>query len=237
MHPREWQIIISDGKTSIKQLYLSKYVGYSIGVLVSTSLLSVGMMVYVISQQATENEALQSHVQELNQRFQTQHEKILQYEEEKHAIARQLIELRALEEQMNDLVSELNPGRIAAISEGPQGGLEEGLVKSSEFKINRDYSSISEEFSKLVASYQTAVQDINQVTQDLKRTPIHWPADTEVVSSAFGYRTDPFTNVSSFHGGIDLAGPLDTEIYSTGHGVVEFAGWNGAYGKSVLINH
>jgi len=39
------------------------------------------------------------------------------------------------------------------------------------------------------------------------------------------------------HAGIDIAGPLGTPIYAADAGVVIFAGWNGGYGNSVIIDH
>ncbi|SEQ07976.1 M23 family metallopeptidase [Piscibacillus halophilus] len=167
-----------------------------------------------------------------------------QYDEDRHVIENQLAELRLLESEFLDLIATLNPERIAQYSDGPQGGVDtesakSGIVKSSTLDpiSGRDLSEIKGEIPQLVASYKTAVKQISNVKEDLKQTPVDWPADTDVVTSEFGYRSDPFTSTESFHSGIDLAGPLGTEIYATGDGVVEIAGHEGSYGQSILINH
>ncbi|MFD2638491.1 peptidoglycan DD-metalloendopeptidase family protein [Piscibacillus salipiscarius] len=184
-------------------------------------------------QKANENERLQSRVNELNQQLNTQQ---LTFEKDRRDIERQLAELRSIEEQMIELINQLNVDRAASLSSNNVPD-KVGLVKSSELKINRPYSAIKQEVSGLVASYQMAVSQLEEVNRDLKKTPIHWPAASETVSSHFGYRTDPFTNTGSFHSGIDLAGPLGTDIYVAGDGIIEFAGYQGAYGYSILVDH
>ncbi len=56
-------------------------------------------------------------------------------------------------------------------------------------------------------------------------------------SSSFGTRRDPFTKQMAFHSGVDFSGPRGTDVQVTAPGTVTFAGRNGAYGKSVEIDH
>ena len=56
-------------------------------------------------------------------------------------------------------------------------------------------------------------------------------------TSGFGIRRDPFTGKPAFHAGIDIAAPSGTSIKSTKEGTVEYAGWDGGYGKVVKIKH
>lgn len=57
------------------------------------------------------------------------------------------------------------------------------------------------------------------------------------ISSAYGYRPDPFTGVRSFHTGLDMAVPQGTSIRSAMDGKVIDAGWNNVYGNYIIINH
>lgn len=61
--------------------------------------------------------------------------------------------------------------------------------------------------------------------------------DAHRMTSNFGPRRDPFTRKFQFHGGIDFAGPRGTAILSTQAGTVTIAGWHGAYGKLVELDH
>ncbi len=56
-------------------------------------------------------------------------------------------------------------------------------------------------------------------------------------SSFFGNRRHPIYNERRFHNGIDIAAPYGTLIGASRDGVVVSAGWNGPYGKAVVIDH
>ncbi|WP_026143132.1 MULTISPECIES: M23 family metallopeptidase [unclassified Thioalkalivibrio] len=57
------------------------------------------------------------------------------------------------------------------------------------------------------------------------------------ISSAFGYREDPFTGNRRFHSGMDFAGRPGSEIRAAGGGLVVFAGRRGSFGNLVEIAH
>ena len=58
-----------------------------------------------------------------------------------------------------------------------------------------------------------------------------------MLTSAYGYRVHPITGNYSFHGGVDLAAGVGTEIYATKSGTVTTATENYVYGNYVIINH
>ncbi|MCH7569196.1 MAG: peptidoglycan DD-metalloendopeptidase family protein [Deltaproteobacteria bacterium] len=66
--------------------------------------------------------------------------------------------------------------------------------------------------------------------------PSEWPAKGWV-SSRFGRRRSPWTGKSKFHSGIDIANRRGTAVYSPGGAVVEFAGKNGRYGRTIVLKH
>ncbi len=57
-----------------------------------------------------------------------------------------------------------------------------------------------------------------------------------VVSSPFGWR-DISVAGNRFHGGVDLAAASGTAVLAARGGVVTFAGWAGAYGFAVFVDH
>lgn len=65
------------------------------------------------------------------------------------------------------------------------------------------------------------------------RSPLHMGR----ISSKFGYRIDPFSKRSAFHGGLDIAAPSGTPVYATRAGEVSMASYYGAYGKLVTVQH
>lgn len=62
------------------------------------------------------------------------------------------------------------------------------------------------------------------------RASLTWPVHGEI-SSRFGMRN------RRMHRGIDIRAPRGTEIVAAGRGVVEFAGRQNGYGKTVVIDH
>lgn len=63
------------------------------------------------------------------------------------------------------------------------------------------------------------------------------PCSYVMMTSPFGYRTPPTGGASSYHQGVDLAGPEGTPIYAARSGRVTVAGWSNAAGYYVTINH
>jgi len=64
--------------------------------------------------------------------------------------------------------------------------------------------------------------------------PDGWPVNPNVasISSPFGARRG-----GSSHQGIDLSAPRGTPVWAAADGTVVFAGREGAYGRTVLIDH
>jgi murein DD-endopeptidase MepM/ murein hydrolase activator NlpD len=76
-----------------------------------------------------------------------------------------------------------------------------------------------------------------QTRRLLHSLPLTAPLVNFRLVSPFGPRVDPINGRASFHPGIDLAAPYRSPVYCTGPGVVVHAGWEGAYGKMVEIDH
>ena len=57
------------------------------------------------------------------------------------------------------------------------------------------------------------------------------------ISSPFGWRSDPIEGMRRRHAGVDLPAARGANVYSTGAGVVTFAGWSGGYGNLVEVSH
>lgn len=65
-----------------------------------------------------------------------------------------------------------------------------------------------------------------------------WPLmENGTRSSPFGYRTDPISGKTSFHGGTDISMPTGSPILAAADGVVVAAQWHDSYGNYVKIQH
>lgn len=63
------------------------------------------------------------------------------------------------------------------------------------------------------------------------------PVEAGYVSSAYGWRSDPFTGRQAMHTGIDFAGARGSEVLAVAGGIVGEAGVRDGYGLTVEINH
>lgn len=71
----------------------------------------------------------------------------------------------------------------------------------------------------------------------VRQLPLVAPLDTYRVTSGYGVRIDPINNRKARHYGVDFAGPLRSPVLATAPGKVVFAGWRGASGRMVEIDH
>ena len=77
-----------------------------------------------------------------------------------------------------------------------------------------------------------------QQKEVLLQIPNGWPLENSSVSGKYGWRDHPILKKQEFHAGIDLMATLDTPVYATANGVVEFAGYNAnGYGYTVILVH
>jgi len=57
------------------------------------------------------------------------------------------------------------------------------------------------------------------------------------ISSSFGYRKSPFTDLREFHKGMDIANRKGTPIVATADGIVTFTGYKTLLGRMIKIDH
>lgn len=88
-------------------------------------------------------------------------------------------------------------------------------------------------FTKMFA----ALEQMNAMERALAGIPTSMPAEVALMSSGFGYRSDPFTGAGAMHSGLDFKGPHATPIVAAADGIVTASGWQGGYGNTVEITH
>lgn len=73
--------------------------------------------------------------------------------------------------------------------------------------------------------------------RSLKRPFIRSPIQYARLSSRFGQRRHPILGTMRMHKGQDYAAATGTPIMAAGDARVEFVGWKGGYGRTVILNH
>ena len=93
--------------------------------------------------------------------------------------------------------------------------------------------SLLEGLESRLQSVRTNVEKRNALAD---ATPSIWPAHGWL-SSGMGPRTDPVNGNRDYHNGLDIAGEKGQPVYATAAGVVTQAGYQGAYGNLIVVDH
>jgi murein DD-endopeptidase MepM/ murein hydrolase activator NlpD len=90
---------------------------------------------------------------------------------------------------------------------------------------------------RLSISYVDYMQkDIDDLFDTMKNLPVGSPLEGRI-NSGFGYRKDPFRSSIGFHSGVDIDAKFGDPVVATADGVVKKTGWQGSYGKTVVLQH
>lgn len=121
---------------------------------------------------------------------------------------------------------------------GGQGGPLTGRAADSPLDLDERLHALE----RLLLRHRTRIELLDEVRRDDATRATLRPAlrpveDDAWISSAFGYRDDPFTGERRFHSGMDFAGRPGSDIRAAGGGIVVFAGRRNAYGRMVEIEH
>ena len=81
------------------------------------------------------------------------------------------------------------------------------------------------------------LQRMEEVEALLMAVPSARPAEGMSLTSAFGYRFDPFNGQRAMHAGLDFRGAHDSPIRAAAPGRVSFVGVKSGYGNVVEVDH
>ncbi|RME00618.1 MAG: hypothetical protein D6814_03185 [Calditrichaeota bacterium] len=118
------------------------------------------------------------------------------------------------------------------------------LPKPIHYKITEIEKHLGK-FQKQLGLAEEGTRQIQRKLQEnfdlLSHTPSIRPVVDGIITSRFGYRTDPFIQKKKMHNGIDLLAKPGTPVIAPADGVVEFVrsqySLGETYGKVVVINH
>ncbi|MDK2760429.1 MAG: M23 family metallopeptidase [Sphingopyxis sp.] len=94
-------------------------------------------------------------------------------------------------------------------------------------------SSLGESFAAL----ESALFRMEVLERTLVAIPSGKPANVLMLSSSYGYRSDPFTGAGAMHSGLDYPGPMGSPILAAAPGRVVFVGQKSGYGNVVEVDH
>jgi len=98
-------------------------------------------------------------------------------------------------------------------------------------------SDTSKPFGRQILRVTDNLNRISVLNQSLRMLPLARPIYGIEINSDFGARIDPLNRKLAFHSGIDFAAPQGTPVHAPMAGTVLFAGWRGAFGRLIELDH
>jgi murein DD-endopeptidase MepM/ murein hydrolase activator NlpD len=107
-------------------------------------------------------------------------------------------------------------------------------ITASEFDQSLDY--LRKSAGEKLETYNELKKYVATQRSLLASRPTAWPV-RGWVTSRFGNRQSPFFEGLTFHQGLDIANEEGTSVKAPADGVIVFSGWQGSYGKLIVIDH
>jgi murein DD-endopeptidase MepM/ murein hydrolase activator NlpD len=120
----------------------------------------------------------------------------------------------------------LDPRTVLASMRAAQGGPLQKLATSRDGSTDPRFERLGLSLARMDA-LEEGLQGVPHVT----------PAEGGLITSGFGYRSDPFTGGGAFHPGLDFRGAYGAPIHAAAEGRVSFVGQIRGYGNVVEISH
>ncbi len=142
---------------------------------------------------------------------------------------------KELENQNNKLLDNMKKTQVSLDTKKEE--LDELSESLTEIEEMIGLKPISEETLKERVSL--AKLSSSQRSTLLTLIPSGSPVEYNGITSKFGYRIHPTLNKKEYHPGTDLKAQMDTPVYATADGLVEWAGMHksSGYGKLIILEH
>ncbi|UKS25109.1 M23 family metallopeptidase [Paenibacillus sp. HWE-109] len=131
---------------------------------------------------------------------------------------------------------EMDTAGESGVGGSPNPVSQDDIIKLGEETL-ASFTALNSEVKELQTSLTETKQKVADKQQLLRITPTLWPTSTKLVTSTFGYRTDPFTHRPSFHSGIDFGAKANDPVYATADGKVVSTGSDIYHGNNIVIEH
>ncbi|MFM1869856.1 MAG: hypothetical protein RLY99_600 [Pseudomonadota bacterium] len=167
-------------------------------------------------------------------------ERLSLLQEKIQATSEEIIQIQKLKDRFMDLATPTAvKSQIPRSTDGRGGPLKPVNNKNRDALVLID---ALDESLQDINEFKRGVTEINtlwskQITW-LNSLPIGNPLNGAYnLSSGYGLRIDPFTQVMAKHEGIDFSAAIGTPIIASAAGVVSRSGWDSQYGNVIEINH
>lgn len=157
-------------------------------------------------------------------------------QEKKEEIGKNKKQLETKQKELAEIKT--NQSKTARILENTRTVRENYIAKLSDQE--KEIQSKIDEYNTQFAAINSEILSIALEGIDTKYIggELAWPVPGYTrISSKYGMRTHPITGVYKLHTGTDISAPMGANFIAANDGIVTKAGYNGAYGNMVIIDH
>jgi murein DD-endopeptidase MepM/ murein hydrolase activator NlpD len=176
--------------------------------------------------------------------IQTKNQHIENFSSQVNALKLKLIVLNRYEQEIRMVSNFINSNghdQLFGVGGSPADNLYQEELTQDHYRLIREIYNQMDQLGPSLddqkEGFDSLLRALNKQKDLLNATPSICPVKGRI-TSRYGDRLSPFDGRNvEFHEGLDIASPMDTPIRAAAHGTVKFAGWNGSYGKMLVIDH
>jgi murein DD-endopeptidase MepM/ murein hydrolase activator NlpD len=197
---------------------------------------------------ATQSAAFAQTVQAKDQSLARLQQELARLKKQAAEMQTKLSDLQELETKLRQFTEAYG---AAVQPEGPVNATQDGAAESASYSAdsearalvklaaenNLDFRAVTSLVDTMSATMAESMRKERLRRAELAALPSGWPTESRLLTSGFGYRTDPFTGRSMFHAGIDIGGDVGDPIFAAAAGEVLEAGYDAARGNYIVIGH
>lgn len=239
--------IMSTSGTPARQISVSKFFLGLLGMIALGCLAGIGYGAYEWHhlRTTTFNTAeLEKRIANQKEVVFVQRKQIQQFAEDINALKDEILKLNGFERQIRVIANLETPEKKSGLF-GIGGSAPEDI--DPKLSLTQKHNALIREMNEQMETLRQAsgIQELNfkslitsldSQKNLLASTPAIWPADG-LVTSDFGNRRSPFTGLTEFHKGLDIAAEKGTPVMATANGKVIFADKKGPHGNLLIIDH
>lgn len=181
---------------------------------------------------------------QLRQETESQKSQIHFFSSKIEDMEKQLSKLKDFDKRIR-IIANLEKGQETAPNMGMGGPSPSDLREK--LKSEKDENGLAQQMKSDIdrlkteaASQEESLTELEKLLQSKREmlvcTPSIWPVQGWV-TSAFGFRTNPFTGLSQMHEGLDISNRVGTLIVAPANGIVSDTGSDYGHGNVVVVSH
>ncbi len=145
-------------------------------------------------------------------------------------------EVEAKKNEVQALQDDLKYSKTVTANQKAEIEAKKAEIAASNEETEKMIDELKAEADAMTAKLQS--EGSSSATSQYTGGQMAWPTpSSSYITSPFGYRIHPISGNRKFHTGIDIGASSGSSIVAANPGVVILAGWNGGYGKCVVVDH